>query len=561
MADLMFLMLAQVEAPMPPVTPDGGFFAVWKIVVMALLMFVWAWPAGWVCRDARRLSINEFMWGMVVAAAGVVGWFCWVVFPSYWLGLLFFVLLGLGGLLAYALYRDSLVGEEDKILKPANLLSAIRGEQEQTFEIKTKVRLSTYEGREAKIPEGEELQKIYQAFQDMLFDALWRRSSDILVQPTGEHYRVLFKIDGVGAEYGMLDRKMGQMIVDYAKGTCGLEINERRRPQRAKLIAQQADVDRKVNLDIETSGSTAGERLRIRVRAEEAKFTVDDLGFTESQLAKVKELVGHKKGVVLISGLGGSGVSTTLYAFGRSHDSFQQNIHTVEAKPLMDLDNITQNIYQSGQEQSFARLLQSVSRREPDIILVDPCADAETMKMIGTIVEAKERKIVAAIRGSNALSALGRAIRWMENPATAAATLSAVTFQRLIRKLCPTCREAYKPNPETLRKLNLASKSDVVFFRPPTQEVVDKKGNPVVCGTCQGTGYLGRTAVLELLVVDDQLREAIRSGDANKIKSAVRKAGLSYWQEVAMEQVVAGVTSVQEIVRVSKEAETAEKTR
>jgi len=227
----------------------------------------------------------------------------------------------------------------------------------------------------------------------------------------------------------------------------------------------------------------------------------------------------------------------------------------------MDLDNITQNIYQSGQEQSFARLLQSVSRREPDIILVDPCADAETMKMIGTIVEAKERKIVAAIRGSNALSALGRAIRWMENPATAAATLSAVTFQRLIRKLCPTCREAYKPNPETLRKLNLASKSDVVFFRPPTQEVVDKKGNPVVCGTCQGTGYLGRTAVLELLVVDDQLREAIRSGDANKIKSAVRKAGLSYWQEVAMEQVVAGVTSVQEIVRVSKEAETAEKTR
>jgi len=146
-------------------------------------------------------------------------------------------------------------------------------------------------------------------------------------------------------------------------------------------------------------------------------------------------------------------------------------------------------------------------------------------------------------------------VRWMDSAETASDILIAVTFQRLVRKLCPACREAYRPNPDTLRKLNFSANESVTFYRPPTQQLVDKKGNPITCATCQGTGYVGRTGVFELLIVNDTIREAIRSGDAAAIKTAVRKSGMKLWQDVALEKVVAGITSVQEIIRVSKEAE------
>jgi general secretion pathway protein E len=148
-------------------------------------------------------------------------------------------------------------------------------------------------------------------------------------------------------------------------------------------------------------------------------------------------------------------------------------------------------------------------------------------------------------------------MKWNESPEQVADTVLAVMFQRLVRKLCPACREAYKPNPETLRKMNLSSRENVTFYRPPSQQMVDKKGNPIVCATCQGSGYVGRTAVFETMFIDDNLREAIRSGEGRAIKSAARKSGLKYWDESALEKVLAGITSVQEIIRVSKEAQMA----
>jgi type II secretory ATPase GspE/PulE/Tfp pilus assembly ATPase PilB-like protein len=471
---------------------------------------------------------------------------------------MFNLLLAFGAIIAYAMYRDSVVAEEERILKPANLIKAVKGEKQEIFEVKEKVRLANKMGREPKVPDDDAGQKMYQAFQDLMFDALWRRTGELFVQPAGDKARVLFKIDGVIAEYGEWDRNWAQSVIDYVKSICDLNLEEHRQPQKGKLVAQQVHVDRKVTLDIETAGSRAGEKMTIRIRAEESKFTVTDIGFSEEQIKQFQPVIDAPKGLVLISGMGTSGVTSTLYAIGRSMDAFVQNIHSVEMKPLMELDNITQNIYQPGSEKTFPRFLQTISRREPDIILVDPCHDAETAQMIGNLSTAKNKKIYATIRASSSMSAMGRILKWMESPEMTADALLAVLFQRLVRKLCPACKEAYKPNPETLRKMNLSSKEDVTFYRPPAQQV-DKKGNPIVCATCQGSGYLGRTAVFEMLIVNDKLREAIRSGDPKAIKSAARRNGLKYWDESALEKVLAGITSVQEIVRVSREAESAVK--
>jgi len=548
------MMLAQQA--LPPVVTDGGFFSLGKLLFMTIFVFLWGWPAGWVCRDAARLSLNSFLWGLIVAGTSTVAWLCWLMFPNYLVGFLFCLLLGCGGVLAYALYRDSIVEEENKILRPANLLKAIKGEQpEEAFKFEVKVRLIAIQGMERIPPKDDESQRIYQVFQNMLFDALWRRASDMQVQPHGENVVVYFKIDGVRSEYSSVPREQGLKLIDCIKRAGGLNVEERRQPQSGSMLASQVGVDRKVRLDFESSGSTAGEKIRLRVRAEEAKYTVNEVGFTKEQIDQLRPVLDAERGLIVLSGMGGSGISTSLYAFARSHDAFTKNIHSVEAKPLMEMDNITQNVYQSGQGQSFARLLQSVSRREPDIIIVDPCADAETIAMIGQLVADRDRKILTTMRASNTLSALGRTMRWVGQPDRAGDVLLAITYQRLVRKLCPACKEPYRPNPDMLRKLNMSAKTDVTFYRPPSQQVVDKKGNPIICPTCQGTGYLGRTAVYELLVVDKDLAATIATGDGNAVKAAARKSGFRYWQEVAIEQVIAGVTSVQEVIRVSKEAE------
>jgi type II secretory ATPase GspE/PulE/Tfp pilus assembly ATPase PilB-like protein len=550
------LILGQVAAEnMPAVPGEGGFFNLAKIIMMAVFLFLWALPAGWCSRDAKRLSLNPFMWGGVVMAGAILGWFFWFSVPMYFVGFLFFVLFGYGSILVYAFYRDSIVEANDKILNPSNLMAAIKGHTETKFEVTEKVRLATTQGREPKIPAEIEGQKLYQCFQDLMFDGLWRRANEILIQPAGEKVNVLFKIDGVMNEYDQWERLWGQGIIDYVKGICKLDLNERRQPQKSKLVAQQVNVGRKVTLDIETAGSTAGEKMHIRIRAEEAKFTIDDIGFTDDQMGKVQKFLTAKQGLILITGMPDAGVTSTMYAIGRSLDAFTQNIHSVEIKPLMDLDNITQNVHQTGTDKNFSKLIQSISRKEPDTILVDPCSDPEVAQMVAQIVAKKGKKVFVTMRASSVFSALGRITRWIEDPAVAGEAIMAILFQRLVRKLCPACREAYKPNQDMLRKMNFSANESVTFYRPPTQQMVDKKGVPIICATCQGSGYVGRTGVFEILLIDEALREAIQSNDPVRIKAQAKKSGLKPWQDVAIEKVVAGVTSVHEVIRVSKEAE------
>lgn len=552
---MSMLILAQASVDkLPGIPVDAGFFSLAKMIVMLIFVFLWALPASWCSRDAKAMSLNQFLWGLVLISGATLGWFFWITMPMYALGLIFFLLLSFGTMLVYAIYRDSLVEQEDKILRLENMMAAIRGEKTASFQIEEKVRLANTMGREPPIPEEPEEQKIYQIVQDMLFDALWRRAGEIEIIPAGEAYRVIFRIDGVPGEYTKIEKHAARSVIDYIKSVAGMDVKEHRLPQSATLIAQQIDVDRKVEIDIETKGSTTGESVLMNVRAEEARFTINDIGLTKSQLQYFQKLLDVPKGLVIFSGMPKSGISTTLYAVARSIDAFTQNIHSVEQQPLMTLDNITQNIYQEGTEESFDKLLRSVSRREPDVILVDPCPDPETAVMMSQIIADKNKKIFATLRASNAMSALSRIIRWINSADLAGEILLAVTFQRLVRKLCPACKEAYKPNPDMLRKLNLSAKANVTFYRPPTQ-LVDKKGNPIICPTCQGTGYLGRTGIFEMIVVDDNLRKAIMTGDGNKIKIAVKQSRFIPWERVALEKVIEGVTSIQEIVRVTKEAQ------
>ena len=239
-----------------------------------------------------------------------------------------------------------------------------------------------------------------------------------------------------------------------------------------------------------------------------------------------------------------------MLAVVRGHDAYLNNIHTLERRTLTELDNVTQKVYEGqNNDVNFARMLQSVLRREPDIVLVGECEDRETAQ-IASRAAAEDRKIYMGMHAKDGFEALSRYLGYLDDNPLASHALLGVVNQRLIRLLCTECREAFRPDPGTLKKLNLPADKIDKFYRPPTEPAVDKKGKPIVCTKCQGTGYAGRTGVFEVLVVDDAVRSLIAEGaQVNRIKAQCRKNKMYYLQEEGLLKVIDGTTSMNEVLR------------
>ncbi len=386
--------------------------------------------------------------------------------------------------------------------------------------------------------------------QDFMFDMLWKRSSDADVLIGSDSVRVVYKIDGVAQEQDSgLTPESADKLLTFLKTHAGLNVEERRRPQagtmRVGLLGATGKPD---PLDVVTSGSTKGERLRLRVNRTAGLMRLEDLGFSPPVLAKFTELVHADTGLVLFAGPPESGITTTEYATLRAHDAYLQNIYTVETKPLASLDNITQQTHKPNSEVSYARLLQTVLRREPDVVLIDQCEDRETAAL--ACRAAADKKIYMTIRAASAADGVARLQALVEDPKLVAGALLGVLSQRLLRVLCEACREAYKPDEQLLRKANIPPDQVEHFYRPPSEPILDKKGREIICQSCQNSRYVGRTGAFELLLVSDAVRKLLAAGAPSKqVKAQARAEKMRYLQEDGLLKVIAGKTAMAEIMR------------
>jgi type IV pilus assembly protein PilB len=185
--------------------------------------------------------------------------------------------------------------------------------------------------------------------------------------------------------------------------------------------------------------------------------------------------------------------------------------------------------------------------------MVGFCEEPEMAKL-STQAARDGKKIYFALNASSTFHALQEWIKMVGNNDKVAETLLGITYQKLLRKLCKSCREAYTPDPNLLKKLNLPVEKIKQFYRPPKVIEYDKKGHPILCETCQGTGYYGRTAVLETIIMTDALRALIREkAPINSIRTQCRKDRMLYLQEQALRRVIDGTTSIQEVLRITSE--------
>ncbi|MCY2927171.1 MAG: CvpA family protein [Planctomycetota bacterium] len=509
--------------------PDlGGYFSLVKMVFLLAFLAPWWLALPWVVRDAKAQRASALGWGLGLLTAGVVGLIVWFFAPFYLAGLAAYVVFTGGVGAAYVVYRNGKVDEDARVLTLDHLKGLLTKDVGPKDLTKRDVHIKVYNSSGLAVPPPTAAADVpvYNMVQDLLYWILFNRASEVDLAPTGQETCVRFVIDGVVREMPTQTLGEGEAIIQYFKGIGGMDVAERRRPQTGKLSADMAGSP--VDMELTTTGTTAGQRLRFRVLREAVQLDLTKLGMTQPVYDRVCALA-EQSGLVIASGKHGSGLTSTLYSLLSHQDAYMKQIMTVEAQRLTDLENVTQNI--CAQESQRSGLLSAGLRRDPAVVMVDQCTDAETARLI--LQAAEEKQVLLGVNASEALVALAKWVGLVGEPAKALANLRGVLCQVLLRKLCLSCREAYRPNSDLLAKLNLPDAVDR-FYRPPSGPLLDKKGRPVICPTCQGTGYLGRTGVFELLEVTDDLRKFIAAALPTSRKSSESPRKTRLEQELSM---------------------------
>ncbi|MCG8409144.1 MAG: Flp pilus assembly complex ATPase component TadA [Phycisphaerales bacterium] len=567
MSTTFILANATSTSLMGALPAEGGYFSIVKIALFIVAVLIWAHNSAWVEKDIKTLRVPKGLWVLAVFGTGALCLLLWLLVPLYWVGFgLFAALYGTAILCYVYAFRNRRVAPAQTVLTISHLqrLGQGGGQKKDMTHAHDRVRLTDANGKSPPWPKDPEEHAAYQEMQELLFDAIWRRASDVRMDMLpNQPIKIIYKVDGVDRAREPLDPESGARIFGHLKRIGGMNPDEHRRPQTGHLkaaIGAGGAGDKTVEIDIKTSGSTAGQRILLKMFADEAKFRLLDLGFTKSQLKDMESIVAEPKGVVIISGPKASGITSSLYAILRAHDAFMQNIHTLEVTKALELENITQHVYDSQDGTiSFGKRFRSLLRTEPDVAMAGDTPDTETAALAAAQGR-QNKKIYLGMTANDTFSALRRYLQGVNDNALAASSLLAITSQRLARVVCNECRRAYKPDPAVLKKANLPTGENRPFYRPPnpSEMEVDKQGNPIMCPICQGTGYIGRTAIFELLILNDALREQIsKNTPLPTLKVEARKQGMLYLQEIALHKVYEGQTSINEVLRVTKDTASA----
>jgi len=542
--------LLELVAQLPE---SNAYVSPWKLVAVVILFTLWVLFAQWVDKDTVAVNTYRTVWNVISMICGSAAAVLLVLLPAFLFAVAAFAIINIAFSAIYIVHRNGLVEEGEKVCTRAHLrrlmTEGFRGaKKKEQREVTERVRITGADHHVVRVPEEEVEREQFALSQDLLFDALWRRASLVEVIPAGQASKIRVHIDGVTNERDPLARPEGDAILMFFKRVAGLSLEERRKPQKGQFLAALTD-DHRCDVIVRTNGSTAGERLALRVVGDEKEYKVSDVGFTAKQLATVRELMNAPHGLILLSAPPGGGLTTTIYSFARSHDAFLQNIQTVEHEPELAINNITQHVFVPSEEKTFTSELQRVVRTDPDVIVLPGLRERAAAPLAAKAATQKQI-VYVALKSLDLFDALKRWMAMVGDPKLVAKGLLLVTHQRLVRVLCDACKTPYKPDPATLQKIHMPA--DKLLYRPPEPQY-DKHGNPIVCQNCHGTGYLGRTGIFNMLVIDDDLRRVMaRGGSLADIRTAAMKKGGLGLQQQALQKVFDGITSIEEVVRATR---------
>ncbi|UCD15786.1 MAG: Flp pilus assembly complex ATPase component TadA [Candidatus Omnitrophota bacterium] len=370
----------------------------------------------------------------------------------------------------------------------------------------------------------------------LIMEAYKSRASDIHVEPEKDTVRVRYRIDGILYEKHVFSNKLRNAVISRIKILSNMDIAESRRPQDGKVRMKLADKD--LDIRVSTFPTVHGENVVMRLLDKTSVLLgLKDLGFSQSILEDFTNLIRRPNGIILVTGPTGSGKTTTLYAAVTAISSMEKNIITIEDPVEYELPLIRQTQVNPKAGVTFANGMRSILRQDPDVIMVGEIRDKETAE-IAIQAALTGHLVFSTLHTNDASAALTRMLDRGVESFLASSSIIGVLAQRLVRVICSDCKEEYRLGKEELKSLGLLK-----LYRG--------KG----CSKCMNTGYKGRVGIFELLVVDDNIRKLINArAPGDEIRKQALKTGMVSLKESGLQKVRQAITTIEEVLRVTREA-------
>ncbi|MCX5875373.1 MAG: ATPase, T2SS/T4P/T4SS family [Deltaproteobacteria bacterium] len=386
---------------------------------------------------------------------------------------------------------------------------------------------------------GEESATV-SAINEILLKAVRQRASDIHIEPDHERVRVRNRVDGILREANTFPMDMHPNLISRIKIMAHLDIGERRKPQDGRFEMPISGKEFDVRVSI--LPLNAGEKVVMRLLDKgTVRFNLQDLGFEPYQRALFIEHLSRPHEIILVTGPTGSGKTTTLYGALNYLNSVEKNIVTVEDPVEYELAGINQVQVNVRADLTFANSLRSILRQDPDIIMIGEIRDAETAE-IAIQSALTGHLVLSTLHTNDAAGAVTRLIEMGIPPFLIASAVGLVVAQRLLRLLCPSCKAAFTPPEELQEALGLAFDPARLFYKP------------VGCDKCEGSGFKGRIAIYETMVISQAIEELIlKKASSHDIFRQAQKEDLTSLRQSSMAKVISGQTSVDEAFRVTME--------
>jgi len=374
----------------------------------------------------------------------------------------------------------------------------------------------------------------------ILSRAVKDRASDIHIEPYHTSLTVRYRIDGVLYNALNLPKRIQSSLASRIKIMAKLNIAEKRLPQDGRINIKIGD--RNIDIRVSVIPIAFGERIVLRLLDKTGTiFQLIDLGIDHDRLNLLNNIINSPYGIVLVTGPTGSGKTTTLYAALSTINKPEINIITIEDPIEYQIEGIGQIQVNPKIDLTFAKGLRSIVRQDPDVILVGEIRDKETAE-IAIQSSLTGHLVFSTLHTNDAASTVTRLIDMEIEPFLVSSSVIAIIAQRLIRILCPDCKESYIPDDESLASIGI----DKTMLKKG--KIYRGKG----CSSCMNTGYRGRTAIFEMMIFNDDLKKLIlKTSDANQIREAAIKSGMSTLMQDGARKVIEGVTSIEEVYRVT----------
>lgn len=441
------------------------------------------------------------------------------------------------------------------LAKPGTIINAINLVYERESDA-TQEAIEDLEGHESLALAGAEVEElqdlldsadeapIIRLINSLLYQAVKDRASDVHIEPFEKNLVVRYRIDGILYEVLKPPKRLQASITSRVKIMGRLNIAEKRLPQDGRIRIKIAGRD--IDIRLSTIPTSFGERVVMRLLdRSNVRLELSQIGFTPEQLEITDKLIKRSHGIILVTGPTGSGKTTTLYAALEKINTPDKNIITVEDPVEYQIEGIGQIQVNPKIDLTFANALRSILRQDPDIILIGETRDLETAE-IAIQASLTGHLVFSTLHTNDAAGAITRLIDMGIEPFLVASSLVAIYAQRLVRLVCRKCAERSDLTDLELQQLGLSASA------------AGRDGVPRArgCESCLNTGYAGRLAIYEILLVNDEIRTLVlKNADSGTIKRAALKNGMKTLRMDGAQRVLAGVTTTEEVLRVTADDE------